>query len=171
MVKKSFEDLQLSLEGCVRLNPEKREGLRHLVELLGAAGAQVVTAARDKPFSIPDKYIDKNGSMIVPVDLVHELLIQDQSPVNRLVKCRLGAGGFGYLAQGRTFQLSQVGDALKPQHLDALARAQLALGLHLYPYLRPQFGWIDDMGDNMATERNLRAGTLVRLFWANFLSP
>ena len=78
--------------------------------------------------------------------------------------------GLSYLAKIRTVVIHQtVGERLT--NVDDMAEGQLALAKHVYPVLRPVYGWIDETGEN-AVEREFTSIKEMRfIFWANVFGP
>jgi hypothetical protein len=58
-----------------------------------------------------------------------------------------------------------------PENLNDMARGQLAFGQFHYPYLRPRFGLIDELGNSDAKVKAAKKIERRLIFWANFFGP
>lgn len=184
MARGEFGSLELILFGCQEIENAGAGALR-VIEILQEAGGQflrVQVGNREGPpawevHPNPTEIISQDGSFSFP-DFAHPLLRRSRLQAVQADRfppsCLLS-----YRPDSRTVSFSQSASPGKPKNLDALARGQFALARLLYPLLRPQLAFIDEVSETLDDEKvlfrpllkYLRQDECPYLFWANFFSP
>lgn len=116
----------------------------------------------------PESRIEEDGSLDLTYS--HPLLEREVMEFAELRNFPPTAQ-FHFVADARLVSLTQGGVANEVENLNALAKGQLNLALLLWSQLRPQYGWIDESGDNVPNEKDIPQARLSKIFWANCFGP
>jgi hypothetical protein len=113
--------------------------------------------------------MDEEGNIIVPLDFEQILLQRSRSEPEVFQYCQ-GIASFSFLQASRSVDFGQGGPD-EPEKLDALAKGQFSFARLLYARLKPKFGCVDEMGDNMIGGKSVKKTELKHIFWTNFFGP
>jgi hypothetical protein len=168
MWKAPFGVLELCFWQCSELKQGTPEDIAALFRFMRNVGGEILTFARDRVHPNPHLEANSEGCIMDSLGFGHALLEQDPMWPKKYSK---GTAGLSYLNDNQVVILSQSGQEKRSVTLDSQANGMLALGLLLYPFLHPKFGWIDELGNNSPTEKSIEATELKYIFWANFFGP
>jgi hypothetical protein len=82
-----------------------------------------------------------------------------------------GRAGFSYVYNNNSVHIDQEVWSADHPFPDQLAFGLLSFALYLYPYLRPDFGYIDELGTNEIEKADIDDRNLPFLYWANLFGP
>jgi hypothetical protein len=149
-------------------------GAHQAVKIFRAQGATFLRAGSSEPVTDPTEFRDEKGLPFIEfLDVYHQLLVPErQAPgVGDANGAAQGSGGFGVLDDVQGVVVSQAADFVDSTPPDLIATGLLALSTHMYPHLRPMYGWVDEFGWNLPDGKALASPNPKYLFWANFFGP
>lgn len=147
------------------------QGARRAVEIMREQGSTILWWGKPltvfKPYTEPEGILSEDGSIILGPELHHRLLV----PEHQTSAEAPAAGKFAFFADTPAVTVSQNADFVDSPPADLLATGLLALACHVYPALRPGYGWVDESGWNLPEGRARAAHRPRYLFWATFYGP
>lgn len=162
-----FGGLELSLWNCLKLVQADNDVIA-LFNILKSIGGEVLTFAMDRIHPHPEQEINATGCIMCSLGFGHRFLERDPLWPKKYVT---GTASLSYLNDSQTLVLNQSGSSKKPKILASQAKGMLAIASLLYPHLRPRYGWIDEVGENSPSEKEIEATEIKCIFWANFFGP
>lgn len=155
------EALELNLSFCERLDPE--QGATQLIRLIDQHGGKFLKLNRREVEPNPLADI---VNLFVPIE--HHLLQPDAMTDPEGGK---GQASLSFVPESLYVSIHQNVSFPDLHRVDPVALGLLTFGRHLYPDLRPRYGWVDEPGGNIPEAPEIAALKLRYVFWANFWGP
>lgn len=116
----------------------------------------------------PTSRIHQSGNIILPLPFTHPELAVDLT--SRSFKIRKGVARLGYLVDSKSILVSQSPAPTARGSNDA-AYGLSQLAFKLFSPLHPNYGWIDESGENASPIDQPSAKSIRYLFWFNLFGP
>src|SRR5262249_26480626 len=144
---------------CAAVPPER--GAEWVIDLIQRLGGQFLDFVWRKPHPDPLATVDDDGNTYSWLHLEHEKLVQDAPTINAIYRKELppatkGRASISFFRQLRSPCISQDVSSAEQKEVDRIALGQLNFLLFLYPHLRPQYGWVDELGENRPSKESVK---------------
>jgi len=149
---------------CEGLSPA--QGAAQLIQMIYRLGGGFLKA--DFRQVEPDPFREITPRGILRLYFEHDLLEIDTHTYHRRGK---GRARLSVIPDERYVMILQNASFPELRKADLVAHGLLRLTRLLYPELRPQFGSIDELGENDMTAEEIAALRLRYVFWANLWGP